>query len=402
MSDGLIQLIYKSISSNRLTTYQLERMTSDFARNNQRLGVSGALFFDGQMFLQVIEGKSETVERLYEKIGHDARHDHVVRIYARVIARRRFTTLGMQSVDLRGSSHWNILKMIPSQSVQTVINAFVEGLWREPPTRATLQFPDTTARPSPDCVPEPDDIGFAFQPVVDIRRRRVSSYEALLRGPGGESPSQVLARHQDDARYRFDLFSKAAAFQAAARLFPGVDVSINLFPRSLLSIPDLPEELLRLASTAGLEARQVIVEITEEELVQDTDRFLRAVSRLRALDFRLAIDDFGAGHAGLSLLADFQPQKLKMDRKLIHGIASSGARQSIVLAILDCSRRMGMSLVAEGVENLDDLEWLYNAGIHRVQGFLLSRPTQGRIPVVHYPVVSSLEQQAPGHLSLIR
>jgi EAL domain-containing protein (putative c-di-GMP-specific phosphodiesterase class I) len=99
----------------------------------------------------------------------------------------------------------------------------------------------------------------------------------------------------------------------------------------------------------------------------------------------VAIDDFGAGYSGLNLLADFQPDQIKLDMKLVHGIECCGPRQAIVRAIDQACRDLGIDIIAEGVETVEEYTWLANQDIGLFQGYLFAKPAFESFPPVHYP-----------------
>jgi len=145
------------------------------------------------------------------------------------------------------------------------------------------------------------------------------------------------------------------------------------------------DQLVRDAATFGFSPDRIVLEVTEEEAITDPERFAAAVNRVRAAGMRVAIDDFGAGYAGLSLLADFQPDKLKIDRCIVHNVHESGPRQAIVRAIVEFCYCLGIAVVAEGVETAEEFHWLRSAGVHRIQGFLIARPQLCALPPVCWP-----------------
>ena len=108
------------------------------------------------------------------------------------------------------------------------------------------------------------------------------------------------------------------------------------------------------------------------------------VRAYRALGFTTAIDDFGAGHAGLGLLANLQTDALKLDMELIRNVNASRPRQQIVKSMVGLCREMGLRLIAEGVETEAELEALASAGVRYVQGYLLARPQMGVLPDIMY------------------
>jgi EAL domain-containing protein (putative c-di-GMP-specific phosphodiesterase class I) len=230
---------------------------------------------------------------------------------------------------------------------------------------------------------------FAFQPIVDPVTQRITAVEALLRGHQGEPPDAVLNRYTGHAQHLFDFQSKASAFALARRLQIAWPLSINLLPSSLLAVDNAAELLLAEAHRHGFGPRDFIVEITEEEAISNPEQFMRATDALRGAGIAIAIDDFGAGFAGLSLLAWFQPDRLKIDRTLVCGVDKDGPRQAILRAIVDCCTSLGIKLICEGVESEAELCWLLEHDIHDFQGFLFARPLKAGIPAIHWPNLGS-------------
>ena len=126
--------------------------------------------------------------------------------------------------------------------------------------------------------------------------------------------------------------------------------------------------------------------MTETEIIKENDAFFEAVERVRSRGIRIAIDDFGAGYAGLSLLADFSPDKIKLDRKITTGIHENGHRQAITEAVLEFANAMGIPLVVEGVETIEEWLWLQHMGVQRFQGFLFAKPCLNGIAEVNFQV----------------
>ena len=103
----------------------------------------------------------------------------------------------------------------------------------------------------------------------------------------------------------------------------------------------------------------------------------------------LAIDDFGAGYAGLSLLTKIQPDKVKIDREIITDIHQSGPKQAVVRSIINCCRELEIAVVAEGIERIEEWCWLESAGIKRFQGFLFAMPKVNGVGDIRWPVKKS-------------
>ena len=161
---------------------------------------------------------------------------------------------------------------------------------------------------------------------------------------------------------------------------------MNFFPGSILH-----DDGAYLAATItaaeryGFDPHKLVIELTETEYVQDMDRLIKIVNHYRQRGLKFAIDDFGSGYAGLNLLADLQPEQLKLDLRLIQGIDRAGPRQSIVSAICDICLDLGITVLAEGVERVGEYEYLKNSGVDLLQGFLFAKPGFEHLPVVRVP-----------------
>ena len=210
---------------------------------------------------------------------------------------------------------------------------------------------------------------------MDTYRARVSSIEALIRSNDGRYPETILEELVGPEKYDFDLKSKAIAIkQGAALLSSDQSLSINLCPGAITSTVNVADYLHELVKRNKLKPQQLVIEVTETEIISESDTFYQAIEQIRSRGMRVAIDDFGAGYAGLSLLADFTPDKIKLDRKITTGIHESGHRQAITEAVLEFANSMGIPLVVEGVETIDEWLWLQHAGVQRFQGFLFAKP----------------------------
>lgn len=163
-------------------------------------------------------------------------------------------------------------------------------------------------------------------------------------------------------------------------------ISINILPMSLVVVPDAVEFLLQEIKKYGLMPEQVIVEVTEDEMISGFSQFSSAIKKLRVSGMGLAIDDFGAGYAGLSLLTKIQPDKVKIDREIITNIHLSGPKQAVVGSIISCCHELEIAVVAEGIEHIEEWCWLESAGIKRFQGFLFALPELNGVGEIRWPV----------------
>ncbi len=217
------------------------------------------------------------------------------------------------------------------------------------------------------------NFSFAFQPIVDIESGTAYSHEALVRGSNGESARSVLDAHQAQIA-PFDSACRARALQVARAAGVHGNLNINLVPSLALHETFGLASTLEAALREGFPLEGIIVEATEVDLFSDPARFAAALNRFRRAGIRFAIDDFGAGYSGLGLLAEFQPDMLKLDMCLVRNIHSHGPRQSIVRAIHQVCLDLGIDLVAEGVETVEEFRWLAGLGVNLFQGYLFARP----------------------------
>lgn len=215
---------------------------------------------------------------------------------------------------------------------------------------------------------------YAFQPIVDLRSRAVFAHEALVRGPAGESAASVLAQVNEHNRYRFDQACRVKAIQGAAALGIREAVSINFLPNAIYKPELCIRTTLRAAQTHGFPLERIIFEVTEGERVEDGPWFAEILREYKRCGFRTAIDDFGAGYAGLKLLADFQPDLIKIDMDLVRQVDQDPARQAIVKHLVRLCAEMRIEVIAEGIETAAERDVLADAGIHLMQGYFFARP----------------------------
>jgi EAL domain-containing protein (putative c-di-GMP-specific phosphodiesterase class I) len=229
------------------------------------------------------------------------------------------------------------------------------------------------------------DIEFtmAFQPIVDLRAGRPYAYEALVRGANGEGAARVLEQITEKNRYAFDQAIRVRAIELAAALHAPA-VSINFMANAVYDPATCIRASLAAARRCNYPANQLIFELTEGERVDDAAHLRGIIAEYRRHGFRTAIDDFGAGYSGLNLLAEFQPDIIKIDRALVTGVEGDTVRRAILGGIMQVADAVGVAVVAEGVETRAEKETLMELGIFRQQGYLYARPEVERLPEVSW------------------
>lgn len=218
------------------------------------------------------------------------------------------------------------------------------------------------------------DFEYAFQPIVNVETGVVFAHEALVRGPGGESAASVLAQVTEDNRYRFDQACRVKAIKGAAELGITEHVSINFLPNAIYKPELCIRTTLAAAKAHGFPVERIIFEVTEGERVDDGPWFAQILREYKRIGFKTAIDDFGAGYAGLRLLVDFQPDLIKIDMDLIRGVAASAPRQAVIKHLTRLCEDMRIEVIAEGVETPSERDFLLDVGIQLMQGYLFAKP----------------------------
>lgn len=222
----------------------------------------------------------------------------------------------------------------------------------------------------------PLPFSMAFQPIVDIDAGVVFAHEALVRGPGGEGAATILSAVDHSNRYGFDQQCRVKAIEIATRLnlaAHGARLSINFMPDAVYEPRACIRSTLAAATRTGFPLDRIIFEFTEDQKL-DTGHLLGILAAYREIGFKTAIDDFGAGYAGLSLLTEFRPDIVKIDMGLIRGIDSDPARRAIVRHLLRMLDELSILGICEGVETPGELATLRDLGVRLVQGYVLARP----------------------------
>lgn len=239
---------------------------------------------------------------------------------------------------------------------------------------------------------EPLELAFsmAFQPIVDVRTNTIFAYEALVRGLDGSGALQILSQVTEDNRYQFDQACRVQAVSLAARLGIKSHVSINFLPNAVYEPAACIRKTLEAANEHQFPTHQLIFEITENERVVDKDHLKRIMQEYRRRGFKTAIDDFGAGYSGLNLLAEFQPDIIKLDMELVRDIGSNPVRQAIVQGILGVCKALSIEVIAEGVETESEFLTLQAMGVYYFQGYFFAKPSFESLPEVNWPRIEAL------------
>ena len=217
------------------------------------------------------------------------------------------------------------------------------------------------------------DFDFAFQPIVDISKKTIFAHEALVRGPNGEGALSVLS--QVTNTYKFDQACRIKAVKAASELDLDGFLSINFMPNAVYRPELCIRTTLEAAEKYNFPTKNIIFEFNEQELVEDTRHIYNIVTAYKKMGFKTALDDFGAGYAGLNFIANFQPDIIKIDMSLLRDIDKSKPRQTIIKAVTRMCEELDITVIAEGVETLAERDVLADYGITLFQGYLFCKPS---------------------------
>ena len=235
-----------------------------------------------------------------------------------------------------------------------------------------------------------DPIAPVFQPIVELRTGRLVGYEALARFPGQDNRSPDAFFNQA-ARVglgsQLEGIAIAAALKAPRRP-PGTYLSLNLTPGAISS------SVVRAGLPADL--KDVVIELTEHELAPQDGALEAGLAELRSRGARIAIDDAGAGYAGLQQIMRVQPDIIKLDRSLVEHVDADGAKAALIEFFIVFARRIGAEVCTEGIETPGELEALAALGVSLGQGYLLGRPATPWAPIAPAAVTALGQIQQKG------
>jgi len=224
---------------------------------------------------------------------------------------------------------------------------------------------------------EHGDFQLYYQPIVGLRERRVTGFEALMRWNhptrGFVPPSEFIPLAEETGLIvPIGEWALSRACADAARWSGELRVAINLSPVQFRST-NLITVVFRALSASGLLAERLELEITESVVLRNSAQNMFILGRLRELGARIALDDFGTGYSGLGYLRAFQFDKIKIDQSFIREMLKHTESRAIVRAAIGLGGSLGLCTTAEGVESLDQFDYLVSQGCTEVQGFLFSR-----------------------------
>ncbi len=210
----------------------------------------------------------------------------------------------------------------------------------------------------------------ALQPIVDTDSGRVVGHEALLRGPLGTDWATPAALFAAAARLGHQIILEANARHLAIRRLSDLPPHQRLFVNIDAMVYDMPPA----PGHPPLLVHRIVLEISERQPIVDNPALWAQVRAWREAGFAIALDDYGAGYMGLGALLKLRPNLLKLDRVIIQGVDRDPLHRAAVKNMVDFGRDMDITVVAEGVETLDEFWALRACGVRYMQGYLLGQP----------------------------
>ncbi|ANG61431.1 hypothetical protein A8C75_02400 [Marinobacterium aestuarii] len=229
-----------------------------------------------------------------------------------------------------------------------------------------------------------NEFRLAYQPQYYLGRGTLSGSEALLRwhsaalGPMGPADFIPLAEETGLIGPIGDWVLRHACEQGAQWLVQGIAMPVAVNVSACQFRPELPAKVAAALQETGFEARLLVIEVTETALMQDLEQAAQLLLQLKALGVSVALDDFGTGHSSLAYLKRFPIDKLKIDRSFVSGLPEDADDSVIIKAMLDVARHLGLSVVAEGIETVQQQDYLASLGCEAGQGYLYAKPLTAR------------------------
>ncbi|WP_333607465.1 GGDEF domain-containing protein [Arsukibacterium sp.] len=217
-----------------------------------------------------------------------------------------------------------------------------------------------------------------FQPIVRLADGQSLGFEALIRGPSNSalhSPGNLFKTAVNfNLLEPLELLCRELSINAFANAKATGLLFLNVNPLLLLT-SDHPSGLTKkMIEAAGLAPEQIVIELSEQYQVEDTQLFINAVKHYREFGFKIAIDDLGSGFSGLKLWSELQPDIVKIDRYFIDQLHQDAIKKAFVKNIIEIAKDTGASIIAEGIETSEELQMCRELGAEYGQGYLLGRP----------------------------
>jgi EAL domain-containing protein (putative c-di-GMP-specific phosphodiesterase class I)/GGDEF domain-containing protein len=229
------------------------------------------------------------------------------------------------------------------------------------------------------------EIETVFQPIVSLRDGNVFGYEALSRGPKNtavESPIVLFDCAEKCGKlWELESLCRSKALEAVHKMQSEIKLFLNVDPNIMHDskfIQGFTKEYLKEYS---IDPERIIFEITERDAIRNLTDFIKTVQHYKNQNYKIAIDDAGAGYSGLNLISDIRPHFIKLDMNLIRDVNKDVTKQSLIRSMAEFASLSNTRLIAEGIENENELLKLIEMGVHYGQGYFIKRPAAHITPI---------------------
>lgn len=228
-------------------------------------------------------------------------------------------------------------------------------------------------------------ISTVFQPIISLRDGQIYGYEALSRGPDNSNlhtPDKLFEYAQKYGKlWDLESLCRIKAIETASRHDEPIRLFINVNPNVMHDIKFRRGFTKEYLQQYSIDPENIIFEITEREAVHNMTDFLEMIQNYKYQDYKIAIDDMGAGYSGLNMISDIHPHFIKLDMNLIRDIDRDITKQYLVKGLAEFAVRTNTYLIAEGIETERELKQLIEFGVEYGQGFFIQKPLAEMTPV---------------------
>lgn len=220
-----------------------------------------------------------------------------------------------------------------------------------------------------------------FQPVFANDGETVWGYECLMRGLGADGsliyPGEMLTwANQERLTFMLDRVCREMHIRNAARLLPDdTSILINFLPTAIYEPALCLKSTIAAAKSAGIPSDRIVFEVVETESVNDREHLMNVLRYYRERGFRVALDDVGEGFSGLSMLAELNPDLIKIDMSLVRSATTSTMHKAVCAALVGIAAECDKLCLAEGIETVEQFDLMKSLGVDLFQGYLLGRPS---------------------------
>lgn len=395
MTTDLCTLIYNSAATQPMAEADLVALLEQSRNRNPAVGVTGMLLYHDHCFFQVLEGPRDAVHALADRIEKDERHTQMTVIIDEPIHKRSFGewTMGFAHVstdDLRRIDGMNdyfdgqrVLTDVDAGRAKKLLTAFGQGRWR---VRLANHRPSFAPIETESLTPQRPGFSTAFQPIVDASERSIFAFQASIDGVDGESGPEVMQRVAIEEIDEFDCDARRMALGTAKRLGLQHPLHMQFVPRALGSAKNFLASTIATAEQCDIDPQQMILEIQHEVSVINPVEAAAMLENVRAQGVRISIGEFGSGYAGLALLEHYRPDMISIDEGLTRNIHDHGPRQAIVRGVIQTCQDLGIDIIANEVETVEDYAWMAAEGINLFTGPLIAAPAAGALPTPSLPL----------------